>query len=163
MTTPRLTLPSTLALALTACAPGDGGEDKRAPGPPIGFELAVAQPFDATPEAPEAQETRVIDLTPQQLREKLASGNIRLIDVRRADEVAEGIIPGAEHIALDQFDPATLDLSDGREVVLYCRSGRRSGIAGEALAAHTGEPAQHLAGGIIAWEASEQELSTGRE
>lgn len=104
-------------------------------------------------EAAPAPET--VTLTVEQLRDRLAGGNVRLIDVRTAEEVAEGVIPGAEHIALDQFDPATLDLTDGREVILYCRSGRRSQIAADRLAAHTNEPAHHLGGGIIAWIAAD--------
>lgn len=99
----------------------------------------------------EALTAEVRNLTAEQLKAKMERGNVRLIDVRTAKEVAEGIIPGAEHIALDDFEPAALDLSDGRDVVLYCRSGRRSGIAAERLAEHTGEPATHLAGGINAW------------
>ncbi len=90
----------------------------------------------------------------------MAAGNVRLIDVRTDVEVAEGAIPGAEHIALDRFDPAKLDLSDGREVVLYCRTGRRSAIAGERLAAATGKPVEHLAGGIIAWDEAQQPIAT---
>lgn len=99
----------------------------------------------------EALQGTVIDLTVEQLAERLERGDIRLIDVRTAEEVAEGSISGAEHVALDDFDPAKLDLDD-REVVLYCRSGRRSGIAAERLAEFTGEPAGHLAGGIVAWK-----------
>lgn len=146
MTKARVFLISAIALAVTACAPSEDSKDDRAPGPPLGYELAVGQ------QSSEVADETVIDLTADELSAKLSSGNIRLIDVRRDDEVAQGMIPGAEHIALDDFDPATLDLSDGREIVLYCRSGRRSRIAGEALAAHTGMPAQHLEGGIIGWE-----------
>jgi rhodanese-related sulfurtransferase len=148
MTAARVFLTSTIALAVTACAPSDEGKDDRAPGPPLGYELAVGR------QSSEAATETVIDVTTDQLSAKLSSGDIRLIDVRRADEVAQGMIPGAEHIALDDFDPATLDLSDGREIVIYCRSGRRSRIAGEALATHTGMPAQHLEGGIIGWESA---------
>lgn len=111
---------------------------------------------DAAPSAAEKAEVvpaaaSVIDLSVADLAALQAESDVRLIDVRTAEEVAEGAIPGAEHIALDEFDPAALNFSDGREVVLYCRSGRRSRIAGEALSAHTGEPAKHLAGGINAW------------
>ena len=145
---PRIGLSSLAILALAACAPGERDKDEGSSTPPMGYELAVAQ----EPAAVAVAAPALVDLTPEQLRAKLITGNIRLIDVRTAEEVGQGIIPGAEHIALDQFDPASLDLSDGREVVLYCRSGRRSGRAGERLAAHLGKPAQHLAGGILAWE-----------
>ncbi len=102
--------------------------------------------------APIEQATTAIStVDPVQLEALLKDDKIRLIDVRTDEEVAEGMIPGAEHIALDDFDPARLDMSDGRKVILYCRSGRRSGIAAERLAQHTGKPARHLEGGIIAW------------
>lgn len=112
---------------------------------PLGYELAAAKDMAPT------EAVRVIDLSAEDLRNSLAKGNLRLIDVRTTEELAEGMIPGAEHIALDDFDPAELDVGDGREVILYCRSGRRSGIAAERLAQHTGKAARHLAGGIIAW------------
>ena len=98
----------------------------------------------------------MIDLTPEQLAERIKAGKVRVIDVRTAEEVAAGTIPGAEHIPLDRFDPAKLGADDGREIVLYCRSGRRSAMAGAMLAEVTGQPVQHLAGGITAWEAAGQ-------
>lgn len=110
---------------------------------------AAAVPFARPP---------MIDLTPEEVAARLAAGNVRLIDVRTPEEVAEGMIPGAEHIPLDQFDPARLGPPDGREVVLYCRSGRRSALAGEKLAEATGAPVEHLAGGILAWEEAGQPL-----
>ena len=149
-----------LMLVLAACGGGqDEGEKREGPSAPLGFELAFAATGASgvggdTPAAPAA--APLIALTPEELAARLIQGNIRLIDVRTDAEVAEGTIPGAEHIALDQFDPAKLDLSDGREVVLYCRSGRRSAVAGEKLAAATGKPAEHLEGGILAWEAAGQ-------
>lgn len=154
----RLALLVSPALLLAAC--GNAADQARdperehdnAPATPLGAELATAKDADANAGAPAG--AGMIDLTPQELAARLAGGNVRLIDVRTDAEVAEGMIPGAEHIALDRFDPAKLDLSDGREVVLYCRSGRRSTLAGEKLAAATGKPVEHLAGGILAWEAA---------
>lgn len=118
-----------------------------------GYE-ADEETYRVLPELAEAA-PQVETLDTVQLAALLEEGSVRLIDVRRDDEVAEGMIPGAEHIVLDEFDPATLDMSDGREVVLYCRSGRRSGIAADRLAAHTGQTARHLEGGIIAWREAE--------
>jgi rhodanese-related sulfurtransferase len=148
-----------LLLALAACGgEPDGPREKRdAPSVPLGFELAMAGSADdaAAVPAPAA----LVALTPQEVAARIKAGNVRLIDVRTDAEVAEGTIPGAEHIPLDRFDPASLDLSDGREVVLYCRSGRRSGLAGEKLAAVTGGPVEHLEGGILAWEAAGQPVA----
>ncbi len=92
------------------------------------------------------------DIDAIELETMLANGNVRLIDVRRDDEVSQGMIPGAEHIAIDEFDPAALNTSDGREIVLYCRSGGRSAKAADRLAEFTGKPAKHLQGGIVEWE-----------
>ncbi len=137
-------------LALTACAPRQGDDSKDSTPLPLGFELASAR------SAPGTTQEAVVDLSVDELKAMLATGNVRLIDVRSEGEVAQGMILGAEHIAMDDFDPSTLDLSDGREIVLYCRSGRRSRILGEKLAAQTGKPAKHLDGGIIAWNDAER-------
>lgn len=151
-----------LILVLASCGNAqDEGKKRDGPSAPLGFELAFAATGASgedgdTPAAPAAAPAPLIALTPDELAARLSQGNVRLIDVRTDAEVAEGTIPGAEHIALDQFDPAKLDLSDGREVVLYCRSGRRSAMAGEKLTAATGKPVEHLEGGILAWEAAGQ-------
>ncbi|PKP65174.1 MAG: rhodanese-like domain-containing protein [Alphaproteobacteria bacterium HGW-Alphaproteobacteria-7] len=142
-----------IALGLGACGASDRDDSSLAP---LGVELAMAADSEAATTLASAP---LIDLSPPELAARMAAGNVRLIDVRTDAEVAEGAIPGAEHIALDRFDPAKLDLSDGREVVLYCRSGRRSAIAGERLAAATGKPVEHLAGGIIAWEDAQQPIA----
>jgi rhodanese-related sulfurtransferase len=151
-----------LLLALSACGgEPDGPRGKRdEPALPLGFELAMAGAAgeaDTDLEAAAAP-APLVALSPEMLAERIRQGNVRLIDVRTDAEVAEGVIPGAEHIPLDRFDPATLDLSDGRDVVLYCRSGRRSAIAGEMLAGLTGEPVEHLEGGILAWDAAGQPI-----
>ncbi|WP_379922554.1 rhodanese-like domain-containing protein [Erythrobacter sp. R86502] len=159
---PFLAAPAVLfASALTACG-GEGGGEDGSPAP-LGFELAFAgvSSGDSAAEAAEpGPQAALIALSPDELADRIALGHVRLIDLRTDAEIAEGIITGAEHIPLDQFDPASLDLSDGREVVLYCRSGRRSTIAGERLAQVTGAPAVHLGGGIIAWQAANRPIET---
>jgi rhodanese-related sulfurtransferase len=99
-----------------------------------------------------AVESQIIDLSPAELKAELAKSDVRLIDVRSHSEVAEGIIPGAEHIPMDEFDPANLDLSDDRTIVLYCEAGGRSAKAARKLAEFTRKPAKHLDGGISAWK-----------
>lgn len=144
-----------LLLALSACGGEQGGSDSKreAPAAPLGFELAAAATMgeEAVPAATAAP---IVEVTPQALWTQIEAGKVRVIDVRTPEETASGVIPEAELIPLDRFDPAKLDLSDGRKVVLYCRSGRRSAVAAERLASFTGKPAEHLAGGMLAWEAA---------
>lgn len=157
--TPLLLPLAPLMLTLAACG-GESGEGGKgdAPAGPLGFELAMAAtPGDSA--APLPAPASLVSLSPGELAERIKAGDVRLIDVRTDEEVAEGTIPGAEHIALDRFDPAAIATDDGREVVFYCRSGRRSAIAAEKLAEATGAPATHLEGGIIAWEAAGQPVA----
>jgi rhodanese-related sulfurtransferase len=143
------------ALGLVACAP-DSDDNRSAPSPIPGYELA-----SAGRSAPIAA-LSVTELSVAQLDEALASRNIRLIDIRTDEEVAEGMIPGAEHIAMDRFDPAKVIATDAREIILYCRSDRRSQIVAEKLAAYTGKPVQHLDGGIIAWREAGKAIALPR-
>ena len=148
----RGVLPFALAaLALSACAPEDGKKDKESAPLPLGFEIASAKA------ATETARPTVIDLSVRELKTMLAEEDVRLIDVRTAEEVAQGMIPGAEHIAMDEFELANPELSEEGEIVLYCRSGRRSRILGEKLAAKAGMPVKHLSGGIIAWNVAERD------
>jgi rhodanese-related sulfurtransferase len=137
-----------LILALAACGgePQPGHNERKSGGFPFGFELAAAA-------TGEAADVPVVEVSPDEVARLLERGTIRLIDIRTAEEVAEsGTIPGAEHIAMDRLDAALLENDDGREVVLYCRSGSRSLAAATALAGETGKPVAHMPGGILAWE-----------
>lgn len=152
-----------LLLVLTACAsePERSGRSGRTQPSPFGFELAMAGAGAATAgDGEDAPVPALIPLTPEELAARIRAGNVRLIDVRTAEEVAEGTIPGAEHVPLDSFDPAAIVSADGREVVFYCRTGRRSAIAGERLAAAVGGPVRHLEGGILAWEEAGQPVES---
>ena len=73
----------------------------------------------------------------------------RLVDVRSAEEFAEGHVPGAVNVPLDDVlaDPARL----GTEPVqIICRSGGRSATAAQAVE-QAGTPAVSIAGGTAAW------------
>jgi len=58
-----------------------------------------------------------------------------LVDVRTAEEFASGHLPGAINIPYGEIVQgiAALDVSASTEIVLYCRSGNRSGIATQSL------------------------------
>ncbi|KAI8928888.1 Rhodanese-like domain-containing protein [Entophlyctis helioformis] len=91
--------------------------------------------------------------------------NIVLIDVREPSETAQGMIPTAKHIpvgALDdafRLDASTFKATHGfdkptndQDIVVYCRSGRRSGMATQTLLSH-GFKVKDFSGGWISWSA----------
>ncbi len=76
-----------------------------------------------------------------------------VIDVRTGAEFAERHIPGALNIVLDEILENRIppELSDPQRLyLLYCRSGRRSGIAARWLAAHGWRRVYNF-GGILSW------------
>jgi rhodanese-related sulfurtransferase len=59
----------------------------------------------------------------------LIEGGAFLVDVRTPGEFAEGHVNGSENIPLDMV-PANLDRFRGKQnIVVFCRSGNRSGQA----------------------------------
>ena len=76
-----------------------------------------------------------------------------ILDVREQDEYDEGHIPGAILIPYGEIaDRAEKELADKDQLILvYCRSGRRSKIAAEALV-KLGYTNVKEFGGIIDWE-----------
>ena len=56
------------------------------------------------------------------------------MDVRSPEEFAAGHVPGAINIPHDQIGQRAAELGPrDTEILLYCRSGRRSAIAADAL------------------------------
>lgn len=64
-----------------------------------------------------------------------ADGDALLVDVRSTEEVAGGRLDGAIHIPHPEIVAglAKRGISKDSTVVLYCRSGNRSGMAAKAL------------------------------
>jgi rhodanese-related sulfurtransferase len=95
-----------------------------------------------------------MEITPQQLAEQLKSGSdAQIVDVREPAEVAEGMIPGATHIALGELAGRLNELDKSRTVIAVCRSGRRSAAAADQLAA-AGYTAYTVPGGMLDWTAA---------
>lgn len=58
---------------------------------------------------------------------QLVANGAALIDVRTPEEFAEGHLPGAINIPVDQIEHRSAEIGDStRPVVVYCRSGARS-------------------------------------
>ncbi|MGW4898634.1 rhodanese-like domain-containing protein [Kitasatospora sp. NPDC004240] len=117
-------------------------------------------PFDR-PGPPVAALTPAPRLTAAEARRRAAAGAL-LLDVRTPGEWRDARIPGAAHLPLaDLIATSALAegplsraslaaLVDGRQVVVICRSGRRSQQAASLLV-RAGVDAADVVGGLIAW------------
>ena len=65
--------------------------------------------------------------------EKLIEKGGQLIDVRSSMEFLQGALYGAVNIPLDSIQSSTESIDKNKPVILYCRSGMRSGIAKQFL------------------------------
>jgi hydroxyacylglutathione hydrolase len=84
-------------------------------------------------------------------RDRIASGQVLVLDVRAATEFAEGHIPGARNINYTRLSLHLDELPPDRPILVHCRGGARSARAC-ALLRRAGFDATNLAGGIMAWE-----------
>jgi L-ascorbate metabolism protein UlaG (beta-lactamase superfamily)/rhodanese-related sulfurtransferase len=91
--------------------------------------------------------------------EVMTQKDVRLIDVRTAEEYAEGHLFGAENIDVKAADFAERIKGIDGEVAVYCRGGRRSLKAAEQLAAG-GCTVYNLDGGILAWQKAGKPTTT---
>ncbi|MET3683803.1 rhodanese-related sulfurtransferase [Alkalibacillus flavidus] len=77
--------------------------------------------------------------------------DVKLIDVRETDEVAQGHIPGATNIPLGLLEFRENELDKNEEYIMVCRSGGRSGKATQFLK-ERGYNVQNMVGGMLAWD-----------
>src|SRR4051795_10138376 len=96
-----------------------------------------------------AEATETSELAPERAAELTREGS-PLIDVRAEAEHEAGHIPGDRLITFDRLKDEAGSLPQDAPVVLYCRSGERSGAAVQALRA-SGYDAYNIEGGILAW------------
>jgi rhodanese-related sulfurtransferase len=75
---------------------------------------------------------------------------LQILDVREPDEWAEGHIPDAVHIPMNQVPERLDELDRDRPVVAVCRSGRRSGEVVDYLS-RLGISAENMPGGMVQW------------
>ncbi len=91
----------------------------------------------------------------------LNKDNAVVVDVREDKEVTSGVIKGAKHITLSQLPQKIGELGKSKQapVLVYCRSGSRSGHACNQLTKAGFEDVSNLAGGIMAWESANLPVS----
>jgi adenylyltransferase/sulfurtransferase len=93
-------------------------------------------------------------ITPTELKARLDAGDVPvLVDVRELYEADIADLPdhGQARIPTAEFADRFEELDRSQEVVLYCRSGRRSDWAARILLENGYERVYNLKGGVLAW------------
>jgi rhodanese-related sulfurtransferase len=101
-------------------------------------------------------------IPPEELRRRLQSGDVTLIDVRPADEFAAGHIPGALSLPVTELPRRLGQLPRRKDIVAYCR-GPYCVYAIEAieLLRKRGFRARRLIEGVPAWRARGYPVARG--
>lgn len=101
-----------------------------------------------------APQQDIPEITVVELKDRLDSESVPiLVDVRESFERDIADLPevGQLRIPLAEVPGRSGEIPRDREVVLYCRSGSRSGSAVQFLQAQGFESVVNLKGGVLAW------------
>jgi len=119
-----------------------------------------ADPVTVTPAAtPAAVAQPAVPLISQETllaRQQQRDPALFLLDVRTPGEFAQGHVPGAVNIPYEQIAARLAEVPQDKDVVLYCRSGRRSALAADVLAARGYSRLSHLDGDMNRWTERER-------
>ena len=97
----------------------------------------------------------IVEVDPTEVLDQLGSPDVTIVDVREAEEVAQGKIRGAVHVPRSYLETRIEGIAPDRSkrVILYCASGNRSAFGAKTLAEDMGyERVESLTGGITLWK-----------
>ena len=110
-----------------------------------------------SPSGPELLHTiksQIEEVDPAEVAELIDEG-VAVVDVREAEELASGHIPGAKHVPRSYLESRIEGAVPDRStpVILYCASGNRSAYAARTLLQDMGyENVRSMKGGITLWK-----------
>lgn len=93
----------------------------------------------------------VFEIRAKEVAQKMQSDEVFLLDVREPEEFRICALPGAALIPLKQLPDRVSEVDGTREIIAYCRTGRRSAQAVRFLHQAGYLSAKNLHGGIHAW------------
>lgn len=94
----------------------------------------------------------VKDLSIEAYREQFAGeDNYQLIDVREIDEWQAVRLPNITNIPLSEFETRYNEIDQDKPIILVCRTGGRSQMAGEFLVANGFDDVYNLLEGTLGW------------
>lgn len=99
-------------------------------------------------------------ITVEELHQRLGSGNLQLLDVRREPEWQAGHIAGAAWWPLDRFKVSPPEIDPAVPLVVHCQGGYRSVIACSLLRRAGLQNVINVIGGFDAWQKAGLEVET---
>lgn len=91
-------------------------------------------------------------ITANELQIKVEQGEqLQILDVRELEEVAYGMVPGANHIPLGQLPERVAEVKREQPVYVICKAGGRSAMACDFLET-SGFETVNIEGGMMDWE-----------
>jgi len=114
--------------------------------------------LEALKTVPEISTTELLNLQNSQ--------RLQLLDVREANEVVDGVIPGSIWVSRGLLEFQILSLVEQlnwdptKEIYICCRSGNRSALAGLSLLDMGFKKTVSVAGGFNAWKESGYPVTT---
>lgn len=116
-------------------------------------EATTGNDTKTTSENTPQQKGESFTVSPSIFKEKMAAENGTILDVRTPEEVAEGIIPNAVTININDADFETQlnKLDKSKPVYVYCKAGGRSSKATDIMMKNGFSLVYNLDGGIDAW------------
>mgnify|MGYP000235840725 CR=1 FL=1 len=115
----------------------------------LSLSLLLTLSFNSTAnERPIVSQAQLVSM-----QQATSNSGFLLLDVRSSEEYAQGHIKGAVNISHKDIADKLATIADykDKEVIVYCRSGRRAGLAEEILAANGFNKVKHLSGDMNAW------------
>lgn len=102
----------------------------------------------------ESSEGTIKIVTAEEMKELTQLDNVQLLDVRTPEEYAEGYIEGFQNIDFlsETFQDDIKKLDKTKPVIVYCRSGGRSGRCATLMLEKGFKKIYDLEGGITKWE-----------
>ena len=108
--------------------------------------------------------SQIDEVDPGRGQAVLGNGAV-IVDVRETEEVAQGKLPGANHVPRGHLESRIEGAAPDRSqrVVLYCASGNRSALAAKTLRDDLGyENVESMTGGYTLWKDRGYEVEVPR-
>ncbi len=108
-----------------------------------------------------SKSAKFTNVGPQEAERMIKKEDVLILDVRTPREFYAGHIKGAHLIPISQLQGRLNEIEDyrGKNILIYCRSGNRSTVAGQILNAAGFENLYHLKDGIKSWIKADKKIN----